>query len=39
MTISNTSIASTDFSRFFNDYTKQAVGVFDIVMEKIAEVS
>jgi hypothetical protein len=58
MTISNTPIASTDFSRFFNDYIKhthrldllhqilqnllksvQAMAVFDIVMEKPADVS
>jgi hypothetical protein len=67
MTISNTPIASTDFSRFFHDYIKhiqrfdwlkqvfpwlcliyswknllksvEAMGVFDIVMEKPAEVS
>jgi hypothetical protein len=45
MTISNTSIASTDFSRFSNDYIKHThrfdwlQQVFDIVMEKPAEVS
>jgi hypothetical protein len=60
MTISNTPIASTDFSRFFHDYIKhtyrfdwlqqvfpwknllksvKTMGVFDIVMEKPAEVS
>jgi hypothetical protein len=49
MTISNTSIASTDFSRFFHDYIKHThrfdwfqqvfLSVFDIVMEKPAEVS
>jgi hypothetical protein len=56
MTISNTPIASTDFSKFFHDYIKHthrldwlqwknllklvdAMGVFDIVMKKPAEVS
>jgi hypothetical protein len=45
MTISNTPIASTDFSRFFHDYIKHthrldwAIGVFDKVIEKPAEVS
>jgi hypothetical protein len=47
ITISNTLSASTDFSRFFHDNIKhthrvksvEAMGVFDIVMEKPAEVS
>jgi hypothetical protein len=45
MNISNTPIASTDFSRFFHESWKnllksgKAMGVFDIVMEKPAEVS
>jgi hypothetical protein len=41
MTISNTPIASTDFSRFFNDLLKavKTMGMFDIVMEQLAEVS
>jgi hypothetical protein len=46
MTISNTPIASTDISRFFQDYIKhthrlsvEAMDVFDIVIEKPAEVS
>jgi hypothetical protein len=34
MTMSNTSIASTDFSRFFHDYIK-----LDIVIEKSSEVN
>jgi hypothetical protein len=43
MTISNTLIAATDFSRFFHDNIKhthrvEAVSVFDIVMENPAEV-
>jgi hypothetical protein len=43
MTMSNTPIASSDFRRFFHDYVKhthrEAMGVFDIVIEKPAEVS
>jgi hypothetical protein len=41
MTISNTLTASTDFSRFWKNLLKsiEAMGVFDIVMEKPAEVS
>jgi hypothetical protein len=54
MTISNTPIVLTDFSRFFHDYVKntplqltsaifsitiKAIGMFDIVIEKPAEVS
>jgi hypothetical protein len=40
--LSNIPIASTDFRRFFHDYLVKSVetmGVFDIVMEKPAEVS
>jgi hypothetical protein len=44
MTISNTLAASTDYSRFLHHYIKhthrlEAMDVFDIVIEKLAEVS
>jgi hypothetical protein len=38
MTISNTPLASTDFSRYLVK-SVETMGVFDIVMEKPAEVS